>query len=519
MIRSTELRSLAAVWLAACCFGLVAVAQAQAEPSTLTIGMKELPLNFDYGYDWSEAGVWVQSNIGDCLIWRDRETAEYVPWLASDYTKIADLVWRITIRPDITFTNGEVFDAAAAKFWFDRIRADDKMLPHRQWNFIDRVEIVDPLTIDVITVAPEPAFANKMAGTGCQVVPPAYTAEVGPEGFGQAPIGTGAFTFVEWVRDDRVVLEANPNYFRGAPAIDRLVFRAYPDDSTRTAALLTDQVDLILSPPPQDWDRIEAGGNVVESYLSNFVMHLELRAGPSSTYPEWDGPTQDPRVRQAISYAIDRALILDVIQGLGYPSQTRVIPPMLGVNEDLYGVNGTYDPERARALLAEAGYDGEPVIVQSSTTFLLQREVSEVVGAMLSEVGLNVQLSISDPTTFREQVYTSYRNDEIYFFATKNSFQDPWITMLGYQSDRGERVGWTGPEAEEVDRLARLAAVNMDPAERAAQYERIQELIIAENGGPLLVLYQMADTMGMAPNIRWTRGPDGWLWLGDAVLD
>jgi ABC-type transport system substrate-binding protein len=135
--------------------------------------MKELPLSLDYGYDWSEAGVWVQSNIGDCLIWRDRATAAYVPWLASDYTKIDDLVWRITIRPGIAFTNGEVFDAAAAKYWFDRIRADPQMLPHRQWNFVDRVDVVDDLTIDVVTVAPEPAFANKMAGTGCQVVPPA----------------------------------------------------------------------------------------------------------------------------------------------------------------------------------------------------------------------------------------------------------------------------------------------------------------------------------------------------------
>lgn len=491
----------------------------QAAAQTLTIGMKELPLNFDYGYDWSEAGVWVQSNIGDCLIWRDRATAGYVPWLASDYTKIDDLVWRITIRPDITFTNGEVFDAVAAKFWFDRIRADVQMLPHRQWSFVDRIEIVDPLTIDVITVAPEPAFANKMAGTGCQVVPPAYTTEVGAEGFGQAPIGTGPYRFVEWVRDDRVVLEANPDYFRGAPAIDRLVFRSYPDDSTRTAALLTGQVDLILSPPPQDWDRIEAAGYVVDSYLSNFVMHLEIRAGPSSTYPEWDGPTKDPRVRQAISLAIDRELVLEIIDGLGYPTQTRVIPPMLGVHPQLYGTNGTYDPERAQTLLAEAGYDGQPVIIQSSTTFLLQREVTEVVAAMLQDVGINVDLRISDPTTFREQVYSNYRNDELYFFATKNSFQDAWITMLGYQSGRGERVGWTGPEADEVDRLSRLAEVNMNPEERAAQYVRIQELILAENGGPLLTLYVMYDTMGRDPGLRWTRGPDGWLWLGDAIMD
>src|SRR5690606_37919880 len=141
MTSARKLRSLVASSLALIALCSVGWAQ-ESDAQTLTIGMKELPLNFDYGYDWSEAGVWVQSNIGDCLIWRDRETAGYVPWLASDYTKIDDLVWRITIRPDIHFTNGEVFDAEAAKFWFDRIRADVQMLPHRQWNFIDRVEIV-----------------------------------------------------------------------------------------------------------------------------------------------------------------------------------------------------------------------------------------------------------------------------------------------------------------------------------------------------------------------------------------
>ncbi len=491
------------------------LATAQSDSTrTVTVGMKELPLSFDYGYDWSETGVWLQSNIGDCLIWRDRETADYVPWLAEGWEQLSDTAWRITLRPGVSFTNGEPFDADAARFWFDRIRNDPQMLPHRQWDFVDTVEVIDPLTIEVRTVEPEPSFLNKMAGTGCQVVPPVYTSEVGPEGFGQMPIGTGPFKLVEWVRDERVVMEANPDYFQGAPAIDRLVFVALPDDSTLVASLLTGTVDLILRPPLQDRTRIEQAGYIVDTYLSNFVMHLELRAGPSSTYPEWDGPTQDPRVRQAISYAIDRETIIDLIDGLGYPTQTRVIPPMLGVHPDLYGTHGTFDPERARALLAEAGYDGETIIVQSSSVFLLQREITEVVGAMLESVGLNVDLRIMDPSTFREQVYFTYRNDEIYFFATKNTFQDPWITMLGYQSDHGERVGWTGPEADEVDSLARAAEVNMNPEERAAQYRRIQELIMAENGGPLITLYQMYETMGRASNLDFRRGPDGWLWFG-----
>lgn len=492
----------------------------ESEDQHLTVALRELLSSFDYIYDWSLAGVWIQSNVGDCLIWRDRETADYVPWLAESWEQLDDLTWRISLREGISFHNGEPFDAVAAKYTIDRIQGDEQALVHRQWNFIEEVRILDDFTIEVATVAPEPSFLNKMAGTGCQVVPPVYTEEVGTEGFGQQPIGTGPFRFVEWVRDEHVLLEANPDYFQGRPDIDVLEFRPIPEDSTRVAELLTGGVDMIVSPPPQDWERIEAQSELaLDRFLTNFVMHLELRAGPSSTYPEWEGPTSDPRIRQAISYAIDRELLLEVIDGMGNPTQTRVIPPMLGVHPDLYGTNGTFDPERARELMAEAGYDGEPILVQSSTLFLLQREASQIVASMLEEVGFNVDLQVMDITTFREQVYFTYRNDEVYFMATKNSFQDPWITMLGYQSDRGERVGWSGPQAEEVDELARAAAVNMDPEERAAQYRRIQELILAENGGPLLTLYQMNDTMGRSADVVYSHAPDGWLWFGEARIE
>ena len=495
-------------------------AAAQDDQEELVVGLVELLTSFDYPYDWSLAGVWIQSNVGDCMIWRSRDTADYVPWLAESWEQIDDLTWHINLRQGITFHNGEPFNAEAAKYSIDRIQNDETALVHRQWNFVAEVNIIDEYTVEIVTSNPEPSFLNKMAGTGCQVVPPIYTERVGSEEFGRNPVGTGPYRFIEWVSDERIVLEANPDYFQGAPDIERLVFRPISENSTRVAELLSGRAGYIVSPPPQDWERIETRDELaLDRYLSNFVMHMEIRSGPSSTYPEWSGPTADPRIRQAISLAVDRDLIIEVIDGMGYPTQTRVIPPMLGVHPELYGTSGTYDPGRARELLDEAGYDGEPVIIQSSTLFLLQKEVSEIVAAMLGDVGLNVDLRVMDNTTFREQVYFTYRNDEIYFFANKNTFQDPWINMLGYHSDRRERVGWTGPEADEVDRLARAAAVNMDPEERAAQYRRIQELILAENGGPSLVLYQMRDAAARSANLTYQHAPDGWLWFGKATLE
>jgi peptide/nickel transport system substrate-binding protein len=486
---------------------------------TLTVGLRELVTSFDYPYDWAIVATWIHSNIGDCLVWRDRETAEFVPWLAESWENVDATTWTFKLREGITFHNGEPFNTEAVKYTIERIQADETALVHPQWLFISEINIIDDYNIEFKTAANEPAFLSKMAGTACQVVPPVYTEEVGTEGFGQAPIGTGPFKFVEWVRDDRVVLEANPDYFQGAPGIDQLIFRAIPEDSTRVAELLTGGVDLITSVPMQDQERVTSAGNlVVDSFLTTQVQLIALRSGPSSTYEDWTGITEDPRIRQAIAYAIDRQALVDLLGGTVVPTLSRIIPPTLGASDEFYGQVGTYDPERARALLAEAGYNGEPLTFHSTTAWPMQREVTEAITAMLQDVGLNIDLQIMELTAFREQIYVPSRNEEIYMDALGNSFFDPWIAVLAERSDRRQRTGWSGPEADEADTLIRAAAENMNAEERAAQYEEIQRLLLAENGGPYVFLYRMSDTIGRSDRVSYAPAPDGFLWFGQSSV-
>jgi peptide/nickel transport system substrate-binding protein len=493
---------------------------AAEEGRTITVGLRELVSSFDYPYDWAIVATWIHSNIGDCLIWRDRETGEFVPWLAESYENIDETTWQMTLREGITFHNGEPFNAEAARYTIERILADETALVHPQWTFLSEINVIDEYTIEFVTAAPEPAFLSKMAGTGCQVVPPAYTEEVGTEGFGQEPIGTGPFRFVEWIRDDRVVLEANPDYWRGAPDVDQLIFRAIPEDSTRVAELLTGGVDLMVSVPIQDWPRIEEeAGLTLDPYITTRVMLLALRAGSSEPMPDWEGSTADPLVRQAIAYAIDRQALIDLIGGMGVPTLTRVTPPTLGSNPELYDNVGEYDPERARELLAQAGYDGEALTFHSTEAWPMQKEVTEAITAMLQDVGLNIDLQLMELSTFREQIYGPRKNEEIYMDALGNSFFDPWITVLSERSDRRERSGWSDAQADEIDQLIREAAVNMDPEARAAQYEQIQELLTAENGGPYVYLYQMRDTLARNNRVNYSPAPDGFLWLGEAAVE
>ncbi len=482
--------------------------------------MKEIVGSFDYPYDWNIPSTWMQANVGDCLIWRDRKTAEFVPWLAESYQSLSDTAWRIKIKPGIKFHNGEPLNAEAAKYSIDRILADKKALVYNQWTYIKEVKIVDDLTIEIVTNAPEPAFLSKMAGTACQVVPPKYTEQVKTEGFSTKPIGTGPYKVVEFSKDNRVVLQANPDYFQGKPDIDEVVFRAIPDDSTRVAELLTGGIDLMVAVPSQDWKRIESNPNLaLDRFLTNQIMWFQLRSGPSKTLPDWDGPTKNPKVRMAAEYAIDRKALIDLIGGMGIPTRTRIIPPVLGVNESLYNTFGEYNPAKARQLLQEAGYKGEPLTLHSTNAWFMEKEVTEAVAAMLKDVGFNIDLQILEINAFREQVYTTYKNREIYFDVTRNTFYDPWIVMLPERSDRRERAGWSGPEADEADKLIRAAETNMNKAERAKQYQQLQEMVNAASGGTYVVLYQMKDTLARNKRLVYEHSADGWVWLGKARLE
>lgn len=499
--------------------GSASVARGQdAEPNRVVVALPELVSSFDYPYDWAIVATWVQSNISDCLIWRDRESGEFVPWLAESVENVDPTTWRLTLRTGINFTNGEPFDAAAAKFTIDRILADPEALVYGQWTFIEEVKVVDDATIEIVTAAEEPAFMSRMAGTGCQVVPPAYYQEVGNEGFSQEPIGLGPFTLGEFAKDDQVTLEANPDYWRGAPAIDEVVFRAIPEASTRVAELLQGGVDVVSSVPVQDQERVAAEENLtLKNFLTPQVMILSLRTGPSETMPDFAGVTTDPKVRQAIELAIDRQALVDLVGG-GVPTLTRVTPPTPCSDPELYGQVGEYDPERAAALLEEAGYDGEPLTFHASLAFPLEKEVAETIAAMLEGVGLNIELQVMDTSAFREQIYVPYKNEELYLDALGNSFFDPWITMLSERSDRRERSGWSGAEADRVDELVRASAVNMNGDERCQQYIELQNMLRAANGGPFIYLYQMEETMGLNERVLFEPSPDGFLWFGETAV-
>ena len=168
-----------------------ASADADMASDTVTIGMNELVTSLDPPTDWAIAATWIHMNLFDCLVWRNRETAEFEPWLAESFENVDDTTWQFKLREGVTFHNGEEFNADAVVWTYQRILDDDTMITHRQWTFIDQINVIDPLNVEIVTTAPEPAFLSKMAGTGCGVQAPEHGKAQMESGDEYMPVGHG----------------------------------------------------------------------------------------------------------------------------------------------------------------------------------------------------------------------------------------------------------------------------------------------------------------------------------------
>jgi peptide/nickel transport system substrate-binding protein len=481
--------------------------------------------SWDPPADWISAAESIVMNAYDCLVFGDRETGEMTGWLAESWENLDDTTWRLDLRQGVTFHDGTPFTAEDAAFSIDRIISASRaeFIVFDQWAFVESVEIIDDHTIEIVTSWPEPAFLSRLGGTGCGVVSKAYVEEHGAEYLGNNPMGTGPFIVVDYDRASFVQFRANDDYWGGRPEIDELIFRVIPESSTRVAELLTGGVDVAPGVLPQDWPRIEANPDTqMVHYLTDRVWGLTAAHTPP---PGVDAVmTSMLEIREAISLAIDREELNDLVGGYGVPTLTRLTPPIPGsdaVIGELYDVN-PFDPERARQILDEVGYPdipGGPELVLHSTfgQGVGHREIAETVAAMLEDVGFQVRLDIRDNTSFRETVYPG-NNEELLLQSLGNFVTDPWLFVLNYNSRFGERdMPRDRSSFPEIDELAAQIDVEMDVERRlemVAEYARmVNDRVIS------IELLHQPESLGLRAGISWTPPIDGRFMLVNLTFD
>ncbi len=375
-------------------------APAPAPSGLLRVGMEAQPTTMDPGLSTDLYSQQVYSQVLEGLLQLDPDGVPK-PALAESWTPSADgRVWTFKLRQNVKFHDGTDFTADDVKFTLDRILNPDTRSPQRGLlSQINAVDVVDRNTVRITTRAAFVPILTNLA-TGAYVLPRAYHTRVGRD-FARRPVGTGPYKWIEWVADERVVLEANPDYYAGRPAMDRVQFRFIPEASVRLAELESGGTDVIAGIPAQDLRRLRV--SLLVDLHEVIGTNYRLMAFNTSVKPY-----DDVRVRQAIAHAVDRQKVVDVVwPGRGVVAEGPIPPTSWAYDERFRGLG--FNLNRSKQLMAEAGHaSGFEMNYLITAGEEAQREVALIID-QLKQINVNVKVTaVEFPTLLDRLLKTNY---------------------------------------------------------------------------------------------------------------
>ena len=444
-------------------------------------------------------------HLYDPLLERDGEDpTSFNPILADSFEQIDETTIEFELRTGVEFSDGTPFNAETVKYNFDRLtgQLEGQEPPVLAFEFesVDRVEIVDDTTVRIVTKQADALILGTIAEA---MMIPQGSVDEDPEALAGEPVGTGAYTLVRWDRNNEVVMTANEDYFLGAPAIGEVVFRTMPEASSRLAAIQTGDVDVITNVPPDNIPEVESAGNAsVVTVPSARVASVWLDTLESE-------PLASREVRQALNYAIDREAITEsVMSGFGTPVATIVPEYFAGYNADLDPY--PYDPDRARQLLSDAGYENgfALTLMVPRGRYLLGEEVTQAVVGYLRDVGIDASIQAVEFGVFA----TATQERDIpdgFFAAWGNAFFNPLDELQVAVLTGTEGFSWYSNE--EVDGLIAEAASTTDEEAHADVLRRIEEIIYDDP--PFIFLFAYQDSYGVANRLAWEPRSDELIYM------
>jgi peptide/nickel transport system substrate-binding protein len=488
-------------------------AAAPGEPSEVVIAQSADPTTLDpHDHRETPTGVVVR-HIYDPLFERSADDPSQMnPVLAESWEMNSDTELEIRIKSGVQFHNGEAFTADVVKYNIDRVTMqlpgqEQETLNAYQFGPIASAEVIDETTVRVTTSEPDPLLLGRLAAL--QMVPMEYTQD-GFDVLDQQPVGTGPYTFVSWVPNDRLIVEANPDYHMGAPEIDRVVFRPIPEGATRIAELRAGNVDVIVNLPPDNIPEVENSPNAqVRSVPSARVAMVFLNT------LEYEF-LADTRVRQALNYAVDvEAIITNLMDGYATRVATVVPPYFTGYNPDLEPY--PYDPDRARELLAEAGYEGGGFSVELLVPhgrYQQGVEAAQAIAGYLQEVGID---STIDAVEFGHFAAVTQARDipAGMYAAWGNAYFHPLQTYVATVTCGTDAFSfYCNPT---VDDLFQQASTTVDSDE----HERILQDLEQElyDDPPFIFLYAQEDLYGTSTRLNWEPRADELIFMYGASVN
>jgi peptide/nickel transport system substrate-binding protein len=449
-------------------------------------------------------------NLYDTLLVRDKDL-KITPWLATSYKLVNPTTWEFKLRQGVKFTNGEEFDAEVAKFSLERMANPANNLRMTALRTIDRVEVKDKHTIHIVTKKPFPTLDAHLTLRGA-MVPPKYFKEKDKSFLARNPVGTGAFKLVRWVKDDRIELEANEQWWHGAPKIKTLLFRPIPEEATRMSALQTGEVDIATNVPPHLVKEIKDHAKVTISsapsvrtiFMPIYNVQCEMSQGSYDCTKKYPGPTADARVRQAINYAVDiDSIIKNVLEGQAIRIATPLTSKHFGYDPKIKPF--PHDMAKAKKLLAEAGYPkGIDLVLHSPNgRYPKDKEVAEAIAGQLTQAGIRTELKVYEWTTYMNKIAYPHGGGPMWLIGWGNTTWDADYTYTPMFRTGQVLANYWNPD---FNALLEEGQTTMDPKKRLAAYAKAGRFFIDD--APAICLYQQIDSYGVSRKLDWKARPD-----------
>jgi peptide/nickel transport system substrate-binding protein len=480
-------------------------ATGQAQPVQITIAQPAEATTMDPGRSTQVLTVNYFYNLYDSLTRWDA-ALHLQPGLATTWRTLNDTTWEFTLRPGVKFHDGAMLSAEDVRATVERNLQPGKTVVTPGFATIEAVQVVSPTVVRIVTKKPDPLLPVRMAQMGAQILPARLLTDEGVKELARRPVGTGAYRFVEWIKDERLVMEANRDWWGWegrTPAIDRIVWKPIPDDFPRLVALDKGEADIVTNVPP---DRIKA---IAEGRSTRIVSTPSTR-----TVTFWMNATQPPlsdkRVRQAMHYGLDvPAIVRSLYAGMGKPFSGGLADTDFGYNAALKPY--PYDPARARRLLGEAGYARgiDVTLFAGSGTMVNDKHLLEVIGDMWSKVAIRARIEMMEMGA-RQRM----NNDRtvppsgLLLINPQSTLLDAdgSLWRLFHPSGFGGKY-WVGSQpGQRFHELMEQARYSLEPAKRKQLYAEATRIIHDEK--PWLELFQEVVVYGTSQRVAFRPRAD-----------
>jgi peptide/nickel transport system substrate-binding protein len=491
-----------------------------AADKSLTVGLTSDAVHMD-----PQAGEELSSNIMyyhlyDPLVRRDAEL-QFGPGLAESWELTDDVTWVFKLRDGVTFHDGDTLKASDVIFTLDRLKGS--LMANLAAN-IESFRAIDDSTVEIKTFRPYAALPNDLAAI--LILSEDHVKKVGDD-LDRQPMGTGPYKLVEWVKEDRIALEAFDDYYMGEAEIENVTFRPITNPATRTAALLTGEVDIVQDLAVRDVDRVKRAEGyevVTRPSLLNLVLALDMRE--KSPTIEGDNPMTDRRVREAMARAIDVDTISKIIMnGLSTPSAQYVPESHVGHADGLdFHQIYPFDVEKAKELMAEAGFaDGFTMTLDATNNrYVNDAQIAQALASMLAKINIELKLNLMPKSNFFG--YIRVPSDQSSFIMSgwdvpsgdAGSMYGVMFYSRGKKEGYGQvnRGSYSNPE---VDALIDKADSTPRIEERDAHLQEVTKILLKDI--PMIPVHYEQDIYGASTAVDFTPRTDKFLWAYDMDIE